>query len=164
MLAHSPPLPLTINYWDHEMTREDEEGILLALRHSDCVHYIGLYYLPTPVLWKIITTMDEQFPILERFFIKSQTEGDTSFVTTFLPFVPRAPITDYLPLHIPVSLTTSPSLPLSHFSSSSLADVVPFTLISDSDSLCLPSYLPISDVLYDTQTRCGRPFPGLSCI
>ena len=26
----------------------------------------------------------------------------------------------------------------------------PFILISDSDSLCLPSYLPISDILYDT--------------
>jgi hypothetical protein len=53
---------------------------------------------------------------------------------------------------------------LSHFSSSSLADVVPFILISDFDSLCLPSYLPISDILYDTQTCCGKPFPGLSCI
>ena len=37
-------------------------------------------------------------------------------------------------------------------------------LIANSDSLCLPSYLPISDILYDTQTCCGRPFPGLSCI
>ena len=26
------------------------------------------------------------------------------------------------------------------------------------------AYLLISDVLYDTFTRCGRPFPGLSCI
>ena len=39
-----------------------------------------------------------------------------------------------------------------------------FTFISDLDSLCLPPYLLISDILYDTQTRCGRPFPGLSCI
>ena len=37
----------------------------------------------------------------------------------------------------------------------------PFILISDPDSLCLPSYLLISGILYDTQTRCGRPFPGL---
>ena len=36
-----------------------------------------------------------------------------------------------------------------------------FILISNFDSLCLPSYLPISDALYGTLTRCGRLFPGL---
>ena len=80
MLVHSPPLPLTINYRDEcEMTKEDEEGILLALGHTDRVHYIDLV-LPTPVLRKIITTMDEQFSILERFIIGSWTEDDTSLV------------------------------------------------------------------------------------
>ena len=89
MLAHSPSLPLAINYWvrGRETTEEDEEGILLALRHSDRAHYIALL-LPTPVLRKIITTMDEQFPILERFYIASQTEGDTSLV---LPRTFQAP-------------------------------------------------------------------------
>ena len=65
---------------------------------------------------------------------------------------------------LPVSSTTSPS---SHYHASLLHHLptwFPFTVISDSDSLCLPPYLPISDILYDTQTRCGRPFPGLSCI
>ncbi|KAI0255458.1 hypothetical protein BJV78DRAFT_674476 [Lactifluus subvellereus] len=85
MLAHSPLLPLTIYYWG-VMTEEDEEGILLALRHSDRVHYISLY-LPTPKLRKIITTMDEQFPILERLYISS-TEHDRSLV---LPRTFQAP-------------------------------------------------------------------------
>ena len=52
MLAHSPPLAITINYWDgeRETTKEDEEGILLALRHSDHLHYIALYLLiPLPL-------------------------------------------------------------------------------------------------------------------
>ena len=66
MLAHSLPLPLTIYY--------HEEGILLTLRRSDRVHYIALYLQ----LRKIITTMDEQFPILERMHIESGTEKDTS--------------------------------------------------------------------------------------
>jgi hypothetical protein len=70
MLARSPPLPLTVYYADGKCrtAKKDEEGILLALRHSDRVHYIALR-LPTPVLRKIFTTMDKQFSILECFYI-----------------------------------------------------------------------------------------------
>ncbi|KAI0246834.1 hypothetical protein BJV78DRAFT_99065 [Lactifluus subvellereus] len=77
MLAHSPPLPLTIYYDEflREMTEEDEKGILLALRHSDRIHNL-LLSLPTPILRKIVTTMDEQFTILERLYIWSLTEDE----------------------------------------------------------------------------------------
>ena len=89
MLAHSPPLPLTIYYREggRETTQEDEEGILLALKHSDRVHYMSLF-LPTRKLQKIIATMDEQFPILERLYIVSGTVGDRSLV---LPRTFQAP-------------------------------------------------------------------------
>ena len=89
MLAHSPPLPLTIRYHEggRETTEEDDEGILLALRHSDRLHYISLY-LPSPKLRKFITIMDEEFPILERMYIWSRTEGDRSLV---LPRTFQAP-------------------------------------------------------------------------
>ena len=83
MLAHSPPLPLIIHYYDHERletTKEDEEGILLALRHADRLHCISLG-LSSPKLQKIIITMDEQFPILERLNIFPVTE-DGTFSTT----------------------------------------------------------------------------------
>ena len=71
MLAHSPPLPLTIYHdEDYRETTEDEEGILFALRHRDRVHYVSLD-LPTPKLRKVIATMDEQFPILERLYFFS---------------------------------------------------------------------------------------------
>jgi hypothetical protein len=48
MLAHSPPLPLTVFDDDsnREMTAEDEEGILLALGHSDRCTVFPLGYLP----------------------------------------------------------------------------------------------------------------------
>ena len=85
MLAHSPPLPLAIYHcgFGHETTEEDEEGILLALRLSDRVHYIH-FDLPSRKLWNIITTMDEQFPILGRLYIWSWTEGDTEGDTGLL--------------------------------------------------------------------------------
>ncbi|KAI0249048.1 hypothetical protein BJV78DRAFT_1156085 [Lactifluus subvellereus] len=77
MLAHSPPLPLTINYENdgRETTVEDEEGILLALQHRDRVRRIRLI-LPASRLQNLVTAIDEQFPILERVWIGSQTEGD----------------------------------------------------------------------------------------
>ena len=72
MLAHSPPLPLTINYNDQDITAEDELGILLALSHRDRVRRIGLWELLN--VGKFVTAMDDQFPILERMYVRSQTE------------------------------------------------------------------------------------------
>jgi hypothetical protein len=48
MLAHSPPLPLIIQYDDEDsdLTAEDEQGIMFALKHRDRVQRI---YLAMPV-------------------------------------------------------------------------------------------------------------------
>jgi hypothetical protein len=75
MLAHSPPLPLTVFYYDgyRRMTVEDEEGALLALSHRDRVHRIALR-MPAPRLGRFIAALDGQFPILERLDIHSLTE------------------------------------------------------------------------------------------
>jgi hypothetical protein len=70
MLAHSPPLPLTI-YYDEPyrgMSAEDEEAVLLALSHRDRVRCIFLDF-PASTLRKLITVMDGQFPILERLYV-----------------------------------------------------------------------------------------------
>ena len=80
MLAHSPPLPLTIFYDNRfrAMTAEDEEGARLAITHRDRVRRIALS-IPTSnlhILQKLIRTMDEQFPILEHLFISSQREDE----------------------------------------------------------------------------------------
>ena len=82
-------------------------------------------------------------------------------------------------------VTTFPSLPLSHaylpqsYPHPCLINHVTFsstvTLLfiitcrrgsssSLSRTLTHYAYLLISGALYDTLTRCGRPFPGLSCI
>jgi hypothetical protein len=89
MLAHSPPLPLTIFYnnRDREMTAEDEEGTLLALSHRDRVHRIAICML-APTLGKFITAMDEQFPILDQLSILSPNTEETALV---LPQTFQAP-------------------------------------------------------------------------
>jgi hypothetical protein len=44
MLAHSPPLPLVVDYYyeDSNMNTEDEEGLFLALEQRDRVRRIRL--------------------------------------------------------------------------------------------------------------------------
>jgi hypothetical protein len=40
VLAHSPPLPLIIDYFDDTTDTAEEEGILLALEQRNCVRRI----------------------------------------------------------------------------------------------------------------------------
>jgi hypothetical protein len=86
MLAHSPPLPLTICYYhnEKELTAEDESGILLALSHRDRLRQINLC-MPTSDLKKFIRVMDKEFPILEDIYINSRTKQPEvySMPTTF---------------------------------------------------------------------------------
>ena len=66
MLAHSPPLPLVLDYNDHEMTVEDEEGIILALGRRDRVRYVRLFiYDPNQNFQKLIAAIDGDYPLLE---------------------------------------------------------------------------------------------------
>ena len=55
ILEHSPPLPLIINHVEDSdfVTTEDEEGIILALKHRDRVRRIRLD-IPVPNLQKVI--------------------------------------------------------------------------------------------------------------
>src|ERR1700722_9969361 len=45
MLAHSPPLPLDIDYRNayHDIAAEDEEGAILALKHYNRVHRVRIW-------------------------------------------------------------------------------------------------------------------------
>jgi hypothetical protein len=77
MLARSPPLPLIVFYEDNRgMTIEDEEGALLALSHRDRIRRISLR-VPASNLGKFVTAMDEEFPILERMCLGSQSKVST---------------------------------------------------------------------------------------
>ena len=74
MLAHSPPLPIIIDYIDqrHGVTADEEAGIVLALQQRDRVRRIRLV-MPVPELQRVIVTMDEEFPRLEYLYIGPRT-------------------------------------------------------------------------------------------
>ena len=63
MLAHSPSLPLVIDYDDKDryITVEKEERIILALRQRDRVHRVRLG-MPVPIMAKLIMAIDEGYP------------------------------------------------------------------------------------------------------
>ena len=64
MLAHSPPLPLVIDYEDTDITAEDEEAIILALAQRDRVRRIR-FGIPVLKLQKLFMAVDGEYPILE---------------------------------------------------------------------------------------------------
>ena len=68
MLAHSPPLPLIINYihihHDRDITAEDEEGVVFALKQRDRVRHIH-FRMPIRNLQRFIMAIDEEYPMLE---------------------------------------------------------------------------------------------------
>jgi hypothetical protein len=70
MLAHSPPLPLLIDYSDkyHDITAEREKGAILALKQRDRVRRVRLD-MPVTKLQKLIVVIDEEHPILEYLII-----------------------------------------------------------------------------------------------
>jgi hypothetical protein len=96
MLAHSPPLPLAIDYdyGHHDMT-EDEEGAILALKQRDRVHRVRLC-MPVTTLQKLIGAMDGEYPILECLIIEPPFDGRSTILT--LPETLQAPNLRHLTL------------------------------------------------------------------
>jgi hypothetical protein len=88
MLAHSPPLPLTVDYRDKDgIAAEDEEGLLLALEQRHRVRHLYLG-LPVQNLRKLVMAIDEEFPILEYLIMWPQT---TDRAALMLPETLQAP-------------------------------------------------------------------------
>ena len=74
ILAHSPPLPLAIDYHFDVLdprypTTEDEEGATHALKQRDRVRRVRLQNLR-----KLIVAIDEEYPILEYLIITHTSE------------------------------------------------------------------------------------------
>jgi hypothetical protein len=84
MLAHSPPLPLTIDLQEtyREMPAEDENSTKLALRERDRVHRIALD-LPASSLRRLMAAMDGPFPVLDRLLISSGMNDENDLPGAF---------------------------------------------------------------------------------
>jgi hypothetical protein len=75
MLAHSPPLLLLINYHN----AEDKEAAIFSLRQHDCIHCVRSG-IPAMNLQKVITVIDEEYPILEYLVIMGWSGGNSTML------------------------------------------------------------------------------------
>ena len=88
MLAHSPLLPLTVDYDSgDDITAEDEQGILLALEQRHRLRHLRLVF-PVQNLQKLVMAIDEEFPILEYLIVGPPMKDSTVLV---LPETLQAP-------------------------------------------------------------------------
>jgi len=89
MLAHSPLLPLAIDYVDGdcEISPEDEEGILLALQRRCRIRRIRLC-IPVSNLQRVILVIGREFPMLEYLHIKPLADDNQRLI---LPEMFQAP-------------------------------------------------------------------------
>jgi hypothetical protein len=112
MLASSSPFPIIIDYGDQgrELTAQDEEGILLALRRRRRVLRVHLC-APASILRQIIAALDRDFPILEHLYLKPTDDEDLVLPETF-----KAPRLRYFSprniTHSPDMFHVSPATPL----------------------------------------------------
>jgi hypothetical protein len=90
MLTHSPHLPLVVDYFEkgREITTDDEEGIIFALKQRERVLRLRLYE-PVTSLLKFIAAMDDEYPILEFLAITLPIEDKSSIL--ILPGTLQAP-------------------------------------------------------------------------
>ena len=95
MLAHSPPLPLTVDYRSRNgIAAKDEEGILLALEQRHRVRHLRLAF-PVENLRKLAMAINEEFPILEYLIVYPRAKDGTVLM---LPKTLQAPHLRHLAL------------------------------------------------------------------
>ena len=95
MLSHSPPLPLIVDYQLDDVSEEDEEGVILALKQYNRVRRVRLQMNITSQQ-KFIMAMDDEYPILE-YLIIGQPSEDKGLALVF-PETLQAPLLHHLNL------------------------------------------------------------------
>ena len=159
MLTHSPPLPLIIDYLHvvTNITAEDKEGILLALKQRDRVRRIRLRAFVIS-LERLVAAIEEGFPMLEYLYIEPMSASDSNWS---LPSTFRAPCLRHLVLFyfefptgstLPAGLVTlslqyiNPSV---DFSANELLHKL--SLMPQLETLGISVYPPLSDQDFEGQ-------------
>ena len=158
MLAHSPPLPLVIDYFaENGVITTEEEGIIIALEQRDRVRRIRLF--PNPQ--KLVMAIDGEYPVLEYLII---TADDNSTGTALmLPEAFQAPHLRHLTLRgfaLPIEsrlLTTAMGLitlslymvPYAYFRPSTLLQWV--SLMPQLETLVIDTLFPIPNQDVESQ-------------
>jgi hypothetical protein len=115
MLAHSPPLPLVVNFFDNnrDLTAEDEEAMIFALKQRDRIRRVRVQALD---MQKFAMVMEEEYPILECLIMEPSTEDEEDCMPLVFPTTFQAPRLRHLVLisfDLPIEsrlLTTAISL------------------------------------------------------
>jgi len=107
MLAHSPPLPLVIDYEYHDITAEDEEAITLVLEQRDRVRRIR-FGIPVLKLQKLIMAIDGEYPTLEHLIVGDLPEEKS--IVIFLPETLQAPRLRHLTIGCSIRIPIRPPL------------------------------------------------------
>jgi hypothetical protein len=154
MLAHSPPLPLVINYVveyrfeyrnRHPLTAKDGEAILLALQHRDRVRRIHLQ-IPIAKLQRAVWAMRDHFPILEHLYIAQHIIKHE--MVLMLPRTFQAPQLRHLILQSVIYPTGSLLLATpAGLVNLSLKNIVPSTYFHPSDLLPWLALMPQLETL-----------------
>ncbi|KAI0295737.1 hypothetical protein BC826DRAFT_269012 [Russula brevipes] len=145
MLAHSPPLPLVIDYVDRyrKVTTQDEEGVVLALQHRDRVRRIRLR-MPIPNLQELVAAMDDEFPVLEYLYIAPDTKHETCLT---LPNAFRAPHLLHLVLNVACPIRSPLLTTMAGLVTLSLNNILPSTYFHPTDLLPRLSLMPQLETL-----------------
>jgi hypothetical protein len=98
MLAHSPPLPLVLDYFEEgrDFTAEDEKRAILALKQRNRIRRVRIC-IPFTTLQKLILAMDEEYPILQYLVITLPIEDKSSIL--IIPETLQAPNLRHLRLN-----------------------------------------------------------------
>ena len=78
-----PALPIAISSFCYDITNDDEDNIITALKHIDRVWDIKLH-VNYSELEKIATVMQEPFPVLKSLYINSQNSKTAALPAKFL--------------------------------------------------------------------------------
>jgi hypothetical protein len=145
MLAHSPPLPLVIDYYEGtDITAEDEEAIILALEQRDRVRRIRLR-LPVLKLQKLIMAIDEEYPILEYLILAVPPEERSTVLN--LPETLEIPHLRHLSVYCSIPIRSTLPVTAAGLVSLTLALYHPSTYFQPTVLLQLLSSMPQLEIL-----------------